>query len=128
MGTLVTIAAVAVLALAASGAANPQAKLGAKCPKGVLAIMGTNPIGAATEAALRRVPAKDEPQVRGALLALSDPLRGAQVRKQCGFPVAGRTIVVYILRRAYLPAQSASQGVYFVSRFPAGYRVWQIAH
>jgi hypothetical protein len=42
--------------------------------------------------------------------------------------VAGRTIIVYVLRRAYLPAQSASQGVYFVSRFASGYRVWQIAH
>jgi hypothetical protein len=128
MARLVTIAALVGLALTASGAAGSQARLGEKCPKGALALIGTNPIAAATEAALRRVPAKERPQIRGALLAVADPLRGSQVRQQCGRPAAGRTIVVYVLRRAYLPAQSASQGVYFVSRFPTGYRVWQVAH
>jgi hypothetical protein len=66
--------------------------------------------------------------VRGATLAPADELRGPQVKMQCGLHAAIRTVVVYILRRAYLPAQSASQGVYFVSRFPGGYRVWQVAH
>jgi hypothetical protein len=27
-----------------------------------------------------------------------------------------------------LPAQSASQRVYFVGRFTTGYRVWQVVH
>jgi hypothetical protein len=127
MARFMAIAALGLLALSASGAASSRTAVG-QCPKGALPLTGTNPVAAATEAALRRVPAKDEPQVRGALLAIADPQRGAQVRKQCGRPAAGRTIVVYILRRAYLPAQSASQGVYFVARFAAGYRVWQVAH
>jgi hypothetical protein len=50
------------------------------------------------------------------------------VRTQCGQRAAARTVVVYVLRRALLPAQSASQGVYFVSRFQNGDRVWQVAH
>jgi hypothetical protein len=37
-------------------------------------------------------------------------------------------VIVYFVRRAYLPAQSASQGVSFVGRFRGGYRVWERAH
>lgn len=126
---VVLLAAFASLALlTGAGGANSRMVEAAACPRAALPIAGTNPIGAATNAALRRVPAADKPQVRGALLAIADSSRGPQVKTQCGRAVAGRTIIVYILRRAYLPAQSASQGVYFVSRFASGYRVWQIAH
>jgi hypothetical protein len=128
MARLIAVSVVAGLALLASGAASPLAVQAAGCPRAALPIAGTNPIVAATQAALRRVPVRDRPQVRGALLAIADPSRGPQVRTQCGRRVAGRTIIVYVLRRAYLPAQSASQGVYFVSRFASGYRVWQVAH
>ena len=62
------------------------------------------------------------------MIAIADTVRGPQARTQCGQRAAARTVVVYILRRAYLPAQSASQGVYFVARFRGGYRVWQVAH
>jgi hypothetical protein len=127
MARLVAVVAIAGLALLASGAASSGPD-SAGCPRAALPIAGTNPIAAATTAALRRVPATDKPQVRGALLAIADQLRGRQVKTQCGRLAAGRTIIVYILRRAYLPAQSASQGVYFVSRFANGYRVWQVAH
>jgi hypothetical protein len=127
MARLVAVSAVAGLALLASGAtSSPIAATG--CPRAALPISGTNPIGAAITAALRRVATGDKPQVQGALMAIADQNRGPQVRTQCGQRVAARTIIVYVLRRAYLPAQSASQGVYLVSRFASGYRVWQVAH
>jgi hypothetical protein len=78
--------------------------------------------------ALRAIPAKDDPQVTGALLAVHDRQRGRQAKRECGATVWRRTVVVYITRRAYLPALSASSGVYFVGRFPHGYRVWEIVH
>jgi hypothetical protein len=127
MAKLVAVAAVVAIALAASGAAGSRtAALG--CPRGALPLTGANPIGPAGAAALRREDASAKPQVRGATLATLDSARGNQVIRQCGRSIAARTIVVYVLRRAYLPAQSVSQGVFFVSRFANGYRVWQVAH
>jgi hypothetical protein len=35
---------------------------------------------------------------------------------------------LYFTRRAYLPAQSASQGIAFVGRFANGYRIWELVH
>ena len=70
----------------------------------------------------------DKPQVAGATLATSDPQRGLEARVACGARVWRRTVVVYVVDRALLPAQSASQRVYFVGRFETGYRVWQVAH
>jgi hypothetical protein len=127
MAKLFAVGAVVALALVASGAAGSRA--GARgCPRGALPLTGANPIGPASAAALRREEASARPQVRGATLAIGDTVRGNQVRRECGQRAAARTIVVYVLRRALLPAQSVSQGVYFVSRFPHGYRVWQVAH
>jgi hypothetical protein len=62
------------------------------------------------------------------MLARNDAVRGPQARRACGRTVWERTVVVYILDRALLPSQSASQRVLFVSRFESGYRVWQRAH
>jgi hypothetical protein len=124
--TALAIAAVATAGVAPGDVARPAPA--SACPRGAVALTATNPIGPATDAALRRVRPSERPQVRGAMLAIADTVRGPQVRTQCGRRAAARTIVVYILRRAYLPAQSASQGVYFVSRFASGYRVWQVAH
>jgi hypothetical protein len=127
MARTLAVGALVGLALTAGGASG-STTAGAGCPRSALPLTGTNLIGPAAAAALHRVPASDRPQVRGAALAIADNLRGPQVKTQCGQRAAARTIVVYILRRALLPAQSASQGVYFVSRFPNGYRVWQVAH
>jgi hypothetical protein len=127
MARVLVLAVALVLALLVSAAAS-STSTAAACPKAALPISGTNPIGAAIGAALRRVPQSDMPQVQGALSAIADQNRGPQVGTQCGRQARSRTIVVYILRRAYLPAQSASSGVYFVSRFASGYRVWQVAH
>ena len=97
-------------------------------PRGLLALTDTNPIGAATVAALRYEQKTNRPQVRAALFAVADHQRGSQARYSCGVRVWQRTIVVYILDRAMFPAQSASQRVYFVGRFRSGYHVWQIVH
>jgi hypothetical protein len=127
MAKLFAAGALVGLALVASGAAGSRGAA-TDCPRGALPLTGANPIGPATAAAFRREEASAKPQVRGATLAIGDTVRGTQVRRECGQRVAARTIVVYVLRRAFLPAQSASQGVHFVSRFPDGYRVWQVAH
>ena len=128
MARLIAVSAVAGLALLASGAASPLAVQAAGCPRAALLLSAPNPVGPAIAAALRRVPARDRPQVTTARIAIYDDNRGPQVKTQCGQRGLRRTVIVYITRRAYLPAQSASQGVYFVSRFATGYRVWQVAH
>jgi hypothetical protein len=97
-------------------------------PRGLLPLSDSNPIGAATTAALRYQQRTSRPQVRAALFAIADRQRGPQARYSCGVRVWQRTIVVYILDRSMLPAQSASQRVYFVGRFSGGYHVWQIVH
>ena len=97
-------------------------------PRGLLPLTGPNPIGAATTASLRIEKPSAKPQVRGATLAIEDAGRGPQVKFSCGVRAWQRTIVVYVLERAMLPAESASQRVYFVGRFRDGYRVWQVVH
>ena len=100
----------------------------ARDPRGLLPLTGTNPIGAATAAAMRYEKMSSRPQVRAALFAVADSQRGPQARYSCGTRVWQRTVVVYILDRAMLPAQSAAQRVYFVGRFADGYHVWQVVH
>ena len=97
-------------------------------PRALLPLGGANPIGAATTAALRYEKPSARPQVQGSTLAIEDPGRGLEAKFSCGVRVWQRTIVVYIVDRAMLPAESASQRVYFVGRFPNGYRVWQVVH
>lgn len=90
--------------------------------------LGANAIGPAAAAALRADPAKNEPRVTGATLAPQDGGRGPQAKAQCGKTVWQRTVVVYVLDRAFLPAESAAQRVLFVGRTSDGYRVWARAH
>jgi hypothetical protein len=97
-------------------------------PSGLLPLSDTNPIGAATIAVLRYGQKASRPQVRAAMFAIADHERGPQAKYSCGVRVWQRTIVVYVLDRAGLPAQSASQRVYFVGRFRSGYHVWQVVH
>ena len=97
-------------------------------PRGLLPLSGSNPIGPAITAALTYEKPAARPQVRGATLASEDANRGLQAKASCGTRVWQRTVVVYILDRAMLPAASASQRVYFVGRFKNGYRVWQVVH
>ena len=126
--TRVALLISAATAAAAVVASAPAAAASRGCPSGALPL-GKNAIAAAATAALRREPARADPQVVGAFIAARDPsARGRQVRAQCGGRAAARTVIVYVTRRALLPAQSASQGVYFVARFRTGYRVWLVAH
>lgn len=97
-------------------------------PRGLLPLTDTNPIAAATTAALRYGQKASRPQVQAALFATADHDRGSEAKYSCGARVWQRTVVVYVLARTMLPAQSAAQGVYFVGRFGDGYHVWQIVH
>lgn len=119
----------ALLALLACVVVTPaQPASGSRvCPRSLLPLTA-NPIAPASRAALAREDPNGRPQVVGAVIAFREPsARGAYVRA-CGSAVARRTVIVSIVRRAYLPAQSASQGVHFVGRTRSGYRVWLIAH
>jgi hypothetical protein len=100
---------------------------GAGCPKNLLPL-GANAVGPAATAALRLDSAKNRPQVTSAVLAANDASRGPQAKSQCGKAVWQRTVVVYILDRAFLPSQSASQRVLFVGHTGRGWLVWQRAH
>lgn len=97
-------------------------------PRRLLPISGRNPIGAATTAALDFERPTDRPQVQAASLAVTDHERGPEAKYSCGVRAWRRTIVVYILDRAMLPAEIAAQRVYFVGRFADGYRIWQVVH
>lgn len=46
----------------------------------------------------------------------------------CSPQVRNRTVVVDLLFPKMLPSASLSEGVVFVSLFPAGYQVWDVAH
>ena len=131
---------IALIAVSAAGTAEPvSAGQGRTCtrglvkverdPRALLPLTGSNPIGAASAAALRfGRSASARPQVRGATFAVADSDRGPEVKFSCGVRTWQRTVVVYVLDRAFLPAESASQRVYFVGRFRDGYRVWQVVH
>jgi hypothetical protein len=100
---------------------------GSACPANLLSLPA-NPINPAVAAALKSDPAKNRPQVTGAVVAPQDVQRGAQVKAQCGPTVWQRTVVVSITDRAFLPSQSLSQRVLFVGRTSGGWKVWQRAH
>jgi hypothetical protein len=99
---------------------------GSGCPS--LLPLPADPISPAVAAALKADPAKNKPQVTGAVVAPQDVQRGAQVKARCGPTVWQRTVVVSITDRAFLPSQSLSQRVVFVGRTSSGWRVWQRAH
>jgi hypothetical protein len=132
LGVVLALACVipSVAAVEAAAARSPICTHGLttveRDPRRLLPISGRNPIGAATTAALAFERSADRPQVQAALLAVTDHERGPEARYSCGVRVWRRTIVVYIIDRAMLPAQSASQRVYFVGRFANGYHVWQV--
>jgi hypothetical protein len=131
---LVVTVAMAALVIAdlAAAARSPICTRGLTAverdPRGLLPLSDTNPIAAATTAALRYGQKTSRPQVQAALFATADHDRGSEAKYSCGARVWRRTVVVYVLARAMLPAQSAAQGVYFVGRFGDGYHVWQIVH
>jgi hypothetical protein len=132
LAATLAVASSGVLASSVTAARSPICTRGQttveRDPRRLLPLTGVNPIGAAAAAALRYRQKAGRPQVRGAVFAIADSQRGEQARYSCGIRVWQRTIVVYVLDRASLPAQSASQRVYFVGRFGDGYHVWQVVH
>jgi hypothetical protein len=137
-GTAAAVLAAGALSLAITLAEGGDAARSPVCTRGnttveadpqrLLSLTETNPIGPSTAAALRYTKPERRPQVTGSVLATLDQERGPQARFSCGERVWRRTVVVYITERVALPAQSASQRVFFVGRFKSGYRVWQIVH
>lgn len=127
MKALLVVGLASALALVPAGETTAQQSAASRCPAAALPL-GTSPLPAASKAALRREPRAVRPRVMRARIAVFDKSRGPHVRAMCGERAATRTVIVYVQRRAYLPAQSASQGVHFVSRFPGGFRVWFVAH
>ena len=96
-------------------------------PRGLLPLTA-NAIAPAATAALRSTNAAGKPQVVSADLATVDRQRGEEAKYECGRWVWRRTVVVYITLRAFKNSASLSERVFFVGRFTAGYRVWQVVH
>lgn len=101
---------------------------GSSCPTEPLRLERDS-MGPASRVALRAEPARARPRVVSATRAPRDRGgRGGIARRWCGKQTWRRTVVVTIDRRARHPSASASLGVYFVSRFADGYRVWGQPH
>jgi len=120
----VRMGALALTFAVASGAPKSRA---VRCPSSALPL-AANSIAPASQAALAREKPSSRPQVTGVMSASNDSRRGTLAKVECGARVWRRTIVVYIDLRALHPSASLSERVSFVSRFGAGYRVWQIVH
>jgi hypothetical protein len=80
---------------------------------------------------LRRENPSYRPEAQAVATAHAGP-RGRSAGYYCGDRIAGRTLVVFVQRRAFDrgPDMSASlaEGVFLVSRLPGGYRVWVTLH
>jgi hypothetical protein len=133
------VLAVGLLAVVVVTAAAPASRTGRSpiCARGMdtvhrdprrLLPLTTNPIGPAAAAALRHTRSADRPQVTRVDLATVDHERGGGARFECGARVWRRTVVVYVTLRKFLPSGSLSENVFFVGRFKAGYRVWEVVH
>jgi len=101
------------------------------CPTGLLTL-GSNPVAAASRAALRAEKSGGRPRVTGAAVATTRFDRSSQVGTRCGQRAAARSVVVTIHRRAYDSGDnrsaSLSQGTVVVARFRSGWRVWSVLH
>lgn len=115
----------------AGGRAVAHRHAASTCPVGLLPL-GPVSIADAVRPVLRAEPRSARPQVTESVLARDDPVRGAGARIECGPRTWRRTVVVYVDRRAFDsgPHRSASlsEGVYYVGRYAAGYRIWEIVH
>ncbi|MGH3009240.1 MAG: hypothetical protein ACRDLM_07535 [Gaiellaceae bacterium] len=96
-------------------------------PRGLLPLTA-DAIGPAAKVALRYTRPSAKPEVTSADLATVDRERGGGARFECGDRVWRRTVVVYVTLRAFEPSASLSENVFYVGRFKAGYRVWQVVH
>jgi hypothetical protein len=97
-------------------------------PRVLLPLSGNEPMAPFVRAAMRLERPSSRPLAGAARLATADRWRGPEAKYACGTRVWRRTVVVYVTERALLPAQSASERVFFVGRVPSGYRVWVVVH
>jgi hypothetical protein len=135
---LLVLGPVAVAALVATASAPAsRARRSPACTRGLVTVerdprrllpLTANPIGPASSAALSYTRSADRPQVVAADLATADRNRGGGAKFQCGTLVWRRTVVVHVTLRALEPSASLSENVFYVGRFKAGYRVWQVVH
>ena len=130
------MAGLALAGLIASAAGAGSAKTSPVCTRGLTTVvrdprhllpLTANAISPAANAALRFA-RSGRPEVVRADLAAADRDRGGGARFDCGTRVWRRTVVVYITRQAFENSGSTSENVFFVGRFRAGYRVWQVVH
>ncbi|HET7659960.1 MAG TPA: hypothetical protein VFK66_06170 [Oryzihumus sp.] len=110
----------------------PRVTISTRCPQHPQAL--TSSMAAAAFAAVVRYNERD-PAFDPATLRRDSVLpgrdagpRGEQAAAECGAAVAARTFVVMTTRTDLLPSQSASQGVWFVSRVEGRFVVWQRVH
>ena len=141
-GVVAVIVVALIVVLALRPASTPAAQrarlhriapgaLFARCPTGARALPAQAVARAAHQAwlAAPRLYRGDGPAViTQSNLAPYAGARGSEVKAQCGARVFYRTVVVGLLFPKELPSASLSQGVVFVSRLPAGYKVWEVAH
>ena len=132
-GALATVLAFrppATRAAAPARAQVPSVVLG-RCPKDALPLPA-DAVARAADQARRQAPALYK-GFGPALVELSwlAKLRlnvWASTPFDCTSQVRNRTVVVDLLFPKMLPSASLSEGVVLVSRFRAGYRVWEVAH
>jgi hypothetical protein len=106
-----------------------------RCPaRGRTALpLGPQAEALAEQAVLRREDPKLLPEAR-AVPAAEAGVRGRSARYYCGERIAERTLVVFVHRAAFDPggseccSASLAQGVFLVSRFEDGHRVWLTLH
>ena len=120
---LIGLGAVALAGGTSSGSSDSFTR----CPHGALHLHPDS-IAPASRVALAEEPADARPRVTDVVIASTASTRADYVKSRCGGEGWRRTIVVTIDRRAYHPSASASLGVYAVSRFADGYRVWIQLH
>ena len=104
-----------------------------QCPTGVRALPATGVVHAAARAVAEASRDYSHLNTEGAELMAADRVsfagaRGEEVAHQCGTQVAERTVIVQMLFPRMLPSASLSEAVVAVSRFPDGYRVWEVLH
>jgi hypothetical protein len=129
------------IALSACGSATRQASpvpssriaaSGEGCPENALALPGEAVACAADQARIEAPALYEGIDARGVTVTAAYwatyGLRGAQVEVECGSSTVRKSVVVELFFPKMLPSASLSQGTVFVSRFPDGYRVWEVAH
>jgi hypothetical protein len=104
-----------------------------QCPRSALSLPG-DAVARAADQALVEAPAlysglkTGKRRVIASQRAAFAGVRGKQILNECGRRAYRKTVVVDFRFPLMLPSASLSQGTVFISRFPHGYRVWEVAH